>query len=114
MSADYLYENFRRALIEGLHEKYRYLRRNTTIYHNYTFHINQIREPGNKHDSTNKLIPPPLNGFGFSAPDEPLIRRMLLRFQNETGYVIVNLNNSTFRLSDTGINYLIGLDPTLE
>jgi hypothetical protein len=60
------------------------------------------------------MIPPHLNGFGFSAPDEPLIRRMLLRFQNETGYVIVNLNNSTFRLSITGINYLIGLDPTLE
>ena len=67
MAADYLYENFRRVLIEGLHEKYRYLRRNTTIYRNYTFYINQIREPCNKHDSTNKLIPPHLMIWFFSA-----------------------------------------------
>ena len=71
MGADYIYENFRRVLIEGLHEKYRYLRRNTAIYHNYIFHINQIREPGNKHDSTNKLIPPHLNGLVFQRQIAP-------------------------------------------
>lgn len=114
MVDDNIYENFRRTLIEGLHEKYRYLRRNTDIYRNYPFRIEQIRQPSTLHDNNNRLIPPHDNGFGFSAPDEPLVRNMLLRFQDETGFVLVNLNASIFELSATGVNYLIELDATLQ
>jgi hypothetical protein len=114
MSRNNLYESFRETLIKMLNDKYRYLRRNTTIYQNYPFRIEQMRKPNNQHDENGRLKPPHLNGFGFSAPDEPLIIKMLSRFQDETHYIYVNLNDRTFQLTEYGINHLRELDPSLD
>lgn len=114
MSSNNLYESFSETLTRGLNEKYRYLRHNTTIHQNYPFRIEQIREASNQHDENGRLMPPHLNGFGFSGPDEPLVINMLLRYQDETHYIRVNLNTRTFSLTEQGIRHLRELDSSLE
>jgi hypothetical protein len=94
-----LYENFKKHILDGLGEKYRYLRFNTTIYHNYPFKTS---------------LPVYEAGFGFTGPDEKLIRGMLTDFQNETGFILINSNNSTSSLTDKGITKLKKLDPSLS
>jgi hypothetical protein len=111
---DTLYENFKKTLIEGLGEKYRYLRHNTKIYENYQFRIEQIRQPRNQQDANRRLIVPHLDGFGFSGPQEPLVQQYLLRFQEETNFVLVILNDGIFQLTDRGVEHLRQLDPSLE
>jgi hypothetical protein len=102
-----VYENFKKSILDGLGEKYRYLRFNTTIYRNYPFKISQIRQ------EKNPRIPVYEAGFGFQGPDEKPIRDMLITFQNETGFISVNLAAGTFVLTDKGINKLKRLDPSL-
>ncbi|MGB8935629.1 MAG: hypothetical protein WCC17_11050 [Candidatus Nitrosopolaris sp.] len=106
MSTNNVYESFKETLIRDLGDKYRYLRHNTRIYENYPFNIGQIREPSNQCDENGRLKPPHLNRFGFSGPGESLIIDMLLRFQDETHYVYVNMSNGTFQLTGHGINHL--------
>jgi hypothetical protein len=100
--------------IDGLGEKYRHLGHNTNIYQNYQFHIEQIRRPRNQQGTNGKLIEPHLNGFGFLGPYELIIEQYLLRFQDETHYITVNMNNRTFQLTEQGIGHLRERDPTLE
>jgi hypothetical protein len=114
MPTNNLYESFKETLIRGLGDKYRYLRHNTRIYENYPFTIAQIRDPSNQCDENGRLKPPYVNGFGFSAPGESLIIDMLLRFQEETHYLYVNMSNQTFQLTTHGINHLRERDPSLE
>jgi hypothetical protein len=87
---------------------------NTNIYVNYPFRIEQIRQPRIQQDANRRLIAPHLNGFGFSGPQEPLIKQYLLRFQEETHLVLVNLNDGIFQLTDRGVEHLIQRDPSLE
>jgi hypothetical protein len=105
---DPLYENFKTHILDGLGEKYRHLRFNTTIYQNYPFKISQIRQ------EKNPKIPVYEAGFGFTGPDEKPIRDMLIDFQNETGFILINSNDSTFSLTDKGITKLKKLDASLS
>jgi hypothetical protein len=101
-------------LIDGLGKKYRYLRHNTTIYHTYQFHIEQIRQLRNQQGTNGRLVESHLNGFGFSGPEEPLVDQYLLRFQDETRFITVNMDNRTFQLTEQGIRHLRERDPSLE
>jgi hypothetical protein len=38
--------------------------------------------------------------------DEPLIEQYLLRFQDETHFITVNMDNRTFQLTEQGIGHL--------
>jgi hypothetical protein len=108
MSADNLYESFKKTMFDGLGEKYRYLRFNTDIYRRYPFRISQIREPRNHQNK-----PPYEDGFGFSGPGEDVIENMLRRFQKETTCISINLNDRTFTITEQGINELRRLDSSL-
>lgn len=104
---DHLYENFKKAILDGLGEKYRYLRFNTKKYHNYRFKISQIRQ------ERNRMAPTYEDGFGFSAPGEEIVRNMLIKFQDETGFIFVNLDNGVFILTELGITELKRRDQSL-
>lgn len=104
---DHLYENFKKSILDGLGEKYRYLRFNTEKYRDYPFRTSQIRQ------QRNQTVVPYEDGFGFSAPREEMIRKMLIRFRNDTGFILVDLNNGIFTLTDLGIAELRRRDPAL-
>ncbi len=106
-SVDHLYENFKKAILDGLGEKYRYLHFNTKKYPNIHFKISQIRQ------ERNRMAPSYEDGFGFSAPWEEIIRNMMIKFRDETGFIMVDLNNDVFTLTELGITELKRRDQSL-
>jgi hypothetical protein len=53
------------------------------------------------------------DGFGFSTPEEEIIRNMLIKFRDETGFILVDLNNGDFTLTEQGITELKRRDKSL-
>jgi hypothetical protein len=53
------------------------------------------------------------DGFGFSAPGEEIIRNMMIKFRDETGFIMVDLNNGVFTLTEQGITELKRRDQSL-
>ena len=81
------------------------IRKSITDY--YHFKISQIRQ------ERNRMAPSYKDGFGFSAPGEEIIRNMMIKFRDETGFIMVDLNNGVFTLTDQGITKLKRRDQSL-